>query len=83
MVPVPAAVGLLKVDVEGAELGVLRGIGAVWWQRIERVVVEVHDVGDRRRDVSFFFQGGANNRGTYGYAFRQAARQRSILFVHV
>ena len=25
------------------------------------------------RDVSFYFQGGANNRGTYGYAFRQAA----------
>ena len=24
------------------------------------------------RDVSFFFQGGANNRGTFGYAFRQA-----------
>ena len=27
----------------------------------------------RERDVSFYFQGGANNRGTYGYAFRQAA----------
>ena len=27
---------------------------------------------DAARDVSFFFQGGANNRGTYGYAFRQA-----------
>jgi hypothetical protein len=25
-----------------------------------------------RRDVSFYFQGGANNRGTFGYAFRQA-----------
>ena len=25
------------------------------------------------RDVSYYFQGGANNRGTYGYAFRQAA----------
>ena len=25
------------------------------------------------RDVSFYFQGGANNRGTFGYAFRQAA----------
>ncbi|KAL1505054.1 hypothetical protein AB1Y20_008814 [Prymnesium parvum] len=24
------------------------------------------------RDVSFFFHGGANSRGTYGYAFRQA-----------
>jgi hypothetical protein len=25
------------------------------------------------RDISFFFQGGANNRGTYGYGLRQAA----------
>ena len=24
------------------------------------------------RDISLFFQGGANSRGTYGYAFRQA-----------
>ena len=29
--------------------------------------------GAPERDVSFYFQGGANNRGTYGYAFRQAA----------
>ena len=28
--------------------------------------------GSAERDVSFYFQGGANNRGTMGYAFRQA-----------
>ena len=32
----------------------------------------------RERDVSFYFQGGANNRGTYGYAFRQAARREGV-----
>jgi len=30
-------------------------------------------IGAPERDVSFYFQGGANNRGTFGYAFRQAA----------
>ena len=44
-------IALLKVDVEGAELEVLQGVGAGWWQRIERVVVEVHDVANRRHDV--------------------------------
>lgn len=29
----------------------LQGVGAEWWQRIERVVVEVHDVANRRHDV--------------------------------
>ena len=32
-----------------------------------------HLVPPSQRDVSFYFQGGANNRGTFGYAFRQAA----------
>lgn len=37
-------VDLLKVDVEGCELDVLRGIAAEHWGRIEAVVVEVRDV---------------------------------------
>ncbi len=36
-------VDLLKVDVEGAELAVLRGIKAEDWQKIGALVAEVHD----------------------------------------
>ncbi|MEU4475713.1 FkbM family methyltransferase [Micromonospora sp. NPDC023888] len=36
-------VALLKVDVERAELDVLRGIEAADWPRIDAVVAEVHD----------------------------------------
>lgn len=41
-------VALLKVDVEGLELDVLRGIRPDHWPLIERIVIEVHEVGDRR-----------------------------------
>jgi FkbM family methyltransferase len=40
-------VDLLKVDVEGAELAVLRGVTHDDWSRIQRVAVEVHDVDGR------------------------------------
>lgn len=40
-------VDFLKVDVEGAELDVLRGVEARHWPRIQAVVAEVHDVGGR------------------------------------
>jgi FkbM family methyltransferase len=36
-------VDLLKVDVEGAELAVLLGIKADDWQKIQALIVEVHD----------------------------------------
>lgn len=36
-------VDLLKVDVEGAELAVLLGIEADDWQKIQALIVEVHD----------------------------------------
>jgi 31-O-methyltransferase len=36
-------VDLLKVDVEKAELDVLRGVGEKNWRRIRQVVAEVHD----------------------------------------
>ncbi|HKP83852.1 MAG TPA: amino acid adenylation domain-containing protein, partial [Pyrinomonadaceae bacterium] len=37
-------IDLLKVDVQRAELDVLQGISDEDWQRIEQVVMEVHDV---------------------------------------
>lgn len=37
-------VDLLKVDVERAELAVLRGVDAADWPRIRQVSMEVHDV---------------------------------------
>jgi FkbM family methyltransferase len=43
-----ARVDLLKVDVEGDELDVLRGVGGEEnWSRLRQVAVEVHDVGGR------------------------------------
>jgi len=41
------AVDLLKIDVEHAELGVLRGIDEDDWPRIRQLVAEIHDQGDR------------------------------------
>ncbi|WP_458688402.1 FkbM family methyltransferase [Nocardia tengchongensis] len=40
-------IGLVKIDVERAELGVVRGIAESDWARIRTVVAEVHDCGDR------------------------------------
>jgi FkbM family methyltransferase len=42
-----AEIGLLKVDVERAELDVLRGITEKDWPRIRAVVAEVHDTDGR------------------------------------
>ncbi|MEU2036553.1 FkbM family methyltransferase [Nocardia amamiensis] len=42
-----AEIGLLKVDVERAELDVLRGIAEADWPRIRAVVAEVHDRDNR------------------------------------
>jgi hypothetical protein len=36
-------VDLLKIDVEGEELAVLQGLDTAGWQRVQQVVVEVHD----------------------------------------
>ncbi|NUP26953.1 MAG: FkbM family methyltransferase [Nocardia sp.] len=42
-----AEIGVLKIDVERAELDVLRGIAESDWPRIRSVVAEVHDTGGR------------------------------------
>lgn len=40
-------IALLKIDVERAELDVLRGISEMDWPRIRAVVAEVHDINGR------------------------------------
>ena len=45
-------IDLLKIDVEGAEWDVLRGIGAHHWPRIGQVVAEVHDENGRVSQVA-------------------------------
>ncbi|MEH0396126.1 MULTISPECIES: FkbM family methyltransferase [Streptomyces] len=44
-------VDLLKIDVEKAEAEVLAGLDEETWERVERVVVEVHDVEGRLKAV--------------------------------
>ena len=41
-------IALLKLDVEGAELDALRGLGDADWSRVRQVVVEAHDGGEGR-----------------------------------
>lgn len=45
------SIGLLKVDCEGAEFAVLKGIRAEHWNGIRQVVVEVHDHEGRLQEV--------------------------------
>jgi hypothetical protein len=42
-VPENSMIDMLKVDVEGEELAVLQGLDTSGWQRVQQVVVEVHD----------------------------------------
>lgn len=44
-------VDLLKVDVEGHELQVLRGIDHQDWPRIRQIVIEVHNTGEQLQDI--------------------------------
>jgi amino acid adenylation domain-containing protein/FkbM family methyltransferase len=44
-------VDLLKIDVQKSELEVLAGIDDRHWSRIRQIAVEVHDTGDRVRQV--------------------------------
>src|SRR5205807_154617 len=44
-------IDLLKVNVEKAELDVLRGLGPDEWARIRQVVLEVHDLDGRLETI--------------------------------
>jgi hypothetical protein len=50
-------VDLLKIDVERAELDVLRGIAADDWPRIRQVAIEVHDEDGRAATVAELLSG--------------------------
>jgi amino acid adenylation domain-containing protein/FkbM family methyltransferase len=45
-------IDLLKLDVEKAELDVLTGIEADDWDKIDQVVMEIHDIGGRLKIVT-------------------------------
>jgi FkbM family methyltransferase len=45
-------IDLLKVDCEGEELKVLKGIDPEDWQKIEKLVVEIHDIEDRVKTIA-------------------------------
>jgi FkbM family methyltransferase len=49
-------IDLLKVDVEKSEMDVLAGLADEDWGKIEQAVLEVHDLGDRLREVSALFR---------------------------
>jgi amino acid adenylation domain-containing protein/FkbM family methyltransferase len=44
-------IDLLKIDVEKAELNVLRGINEADWSKISQIVIEVHDVDGRLEGI--------------------------------
>ena len=44
-------IDLLKIDCEGAEWSVLKGISDEHWPKIKSVVVEVHDIDDRLEKI--------------------------------
>jgi hypothetical protein len=54
-----AAIDLLKVDVEGMELEVLRGLAPAHWRRVRAVTAEAHDVGKRMADIAAYLTDAA------------------------
>jgi amino acid adenylation domain-containing protein/non-ribosomal peptide synthase protein (TIGR01720 family)/FkbM family methyltransferase len=49
-------IDLLKIDVQKSELEVLHGIDDGDWNKIEQVVLEVHDIDDRLRQIISLFE---------------------------
>lgn len=55
-------IDLLKVDCEGAELAVLKGIDTNHWPMVGKVVAEVHDIDGRLAEVTSLLKShGFNN----------------------
>ena len=52
-----ATVNFLKIDCEGSEYEVLRSIDVANWARIQRVVIEYHDIGSDRNHVKLVESG--------------------------
>lgn len=51
-----ATVHLVKIDVEGAELDVLRGIDADDFKKIKQLVIEVHNIDSRVQTITKLLQ---------------------------
>lgn len=49
-------IDFLKIDVQKAELAVLRGIDDGDWPRIRQIAMEVHDLDDRLREVTHLLE---------------------------
>jgi FkbM family methyltransferase len=49
-------IDLLKIDVEKSEGEVLAGLAEEDWAKVEQAVVEVHDLGDRLRELGDLFR---------------------------
>lgn len=52
-----ATVNFLKIDCEGSEYEVLGSIDIANWARIQRVVIEYHDIGSDRNHVKLVESG--------------------------
>jgi len=49
-------IDLLKIDVEKSEMDVLAGLDEDDWPKLQQVVLEVHDLGDRLKEVTALFR---------------------------
>lgn len=65
-------IDMLKIDVEGDELEVLRGISAADWHLVDQVVLEVHDRGGVRLDEV------VSTLKSVGFVVRTQAQRSSV-----
>lgn len=49
-------IDLIKIDVEKSEMDVLAGLDEEDWPKLQQAVLEVHDLGDRLKEVSELFR---------------------------
>lgn len=49
-------IDLLKIDVEKSEMDVLAGLDGDDWPKLRQAVLEVHDLGDRLKEVAALFR---------------------------